>query len=288
MARLRAALALALAALLSAPGSARGQAPAENAPASEAAPGTTDNSPGVIALVGREATIYWDDAKALFFAPFHWNGTQIGTAVGAGALVGGVMIFDDRLAQDAQNHASAATNQMSKIVTPFGSWAAYAVSAALIGSGLAFHESRVTSMGREGIEACLIAGLMTDVLKPVFGRERPDVSGNRTVYKPFSGNDSFPSGHATVAFALASVVSARSSGWVIPAASYTLASLVAYSRVNDAKHFPSDVVAGGLIGAAVGRFIVHRHERALSGAAPPKVEISLYPVHNGLGVAARF
>ncbi len=143
-------------------------------------------------------------------------------------------------------------------------------------------------MGREGIEACLIAGLMTDILKPVFGRLRPYQSDNETVFQPFTNNVSFPSGHATVAFAFASVVSARSSGWIIPTASYTLASLVAYSRVNDHQHFPSDVVAGGLIGTVVGRFIVHRHERAESGAPAPKVELSLFPVRNGLGIAARF
>lgn len=252
------------------------------------APTPTESGPGPLELIGREAQIYFDDSKALFFAPFHWSGAQIRTSVGAGALVGGIMVFDETLARSAQNHASSATNQMSKIVTPFGSWAAYAASGALVLSGLVFHDARVTSMGREAIESCLIAGAMTATLKPVFGRQRPYESGNETVFQPFSGHNSFPSGHATVAFAFASVVSARSSGWVIPTVSYTLASLVAYSRVNDRQHFPSDVVAGGLIGATVGHFIVRRHERAQSGAPAPKAEISLFPIHNGLGVAARF
>ncbi|HEV2064272.1 MAG TPA: phosphatase PAP2 family protein [Thermoanaerobaculia bacterium] len=251
-------------------------------------PAPTQPGPGPLALIGREAKIYYDDSKALFFAPFHWDGKQVWTALGAGALVSGVMIFDEPLARSVQDHATAATNQMSKIVTPFGSWAAWATSGALVVSGIAFREGQLTAMGREGIEACLIAGLMTDILKPVFGRQRPVESANETAFRPFSSHDSFPSGHATVAFAFASVVSARSSGWVIPAASYTLASLVAYSRVNDHKHFPSDVVAGGLIGTAVGRFIVHRHQRVESGAPAPKAEIFLFPIRNGLGIAARF
>lgn len=198
------------------------------------------------------------------------------------------MIFDEPFARSVQNRASSATNQMSRIVTPLGSWAAWATSGGLLVSGLVGRQEDLTAMGREGIEACLIAGLMTDVLKPVFGRERPFESANETVFQPFSSHASFPSGHATVAFALASVVSARSSGWVIPAASYTLASLVAYSRVNDRQHFPSDVVAGGLIGTAVGRFIVHRHQRNEAGAPPPRVELSLFPIRDGLGIAARF
>ena len=253
------------------------------------APAPAEAAAGPLALIGREARLYFEDSKALFLAPFHWNGSQIRTAVGAGALVGGFMIFDERLAQDAQSHSSAATNRMSKIVTPVGDWAAWATSGALIVSGLASHDTKLTSTGREAVEACLIAGLMTDILKPALGRERPYVSDNETVYKPLTRNYSFPSGHATVAFAFASVVAARSDGWLIPTVSYTLASLVAYSRVNDAQHFPSDVVAGGIVGAAVGRFIVHRHEHADAVAVPDsKVELSVYPIHNGLGVAARF
>lgn len=282
--RLCAAAALAAALV---PGSAPGQSAPEGV-AKPAAAAAGAESPGPVALIEREAAIYWDDAKALFLAPLRWNGRQIGTAVGAGALVGGVMIFDERSATWVQDHASAATNGMSKAVSPFGAWAAFAASGALVASGALLHDGRVTSMGREGIEACLFATLIANVLKPVFGRERPYVSGNESVFEPFTHNYSFPSGHATVAFALASVVSARSDGWIIPTASYTLASLVAYSRVNDAQHFPADVVAGGLIGAAVGRFIVHRHQRAEAGAAPPKVAIEVFPMRNGLGVSARF
>jgi membrane-associated phospholipid phosphatase len=265
-----------------------GQEAQETPPQASPAPAPAAANSNPFAFIGREATIYYEDSKALFFAPFHWNESQVWTAVGAGALTGGVMAFDEPLARSVQDHATAATNQMSKIVTPFGSWAAWATSGALVVSGIAFREGQVTAMGREGLEACLIAGLMTDILKPVLGRERPFESANETVFRPFSSHDSFPSGHATVAFAFASVVSARSSGWVIPAASYTLASLVAYSRVNDHKHFPSDVVAGGLIGTAVGRFIVHRHQRVEAGAPAPKVEISLFPIRDGLGIAARF
>ncbi len=288
MPRALATVALAIAALFSGPGGAGAQEAEEPVPAPESSKGPTNSPSGVIPLVGREAAIYYDDAKALFFAPFHWNGTEIRTAVGAGAVVGTVIIFDQRLARVAQERATEGTNHVANVLTPFGTYGAFAASGALIVAGVSLRDGRVTSMGREGIEACFIAGLMTTIAKPVFGRERTGVSDKRTAFKPFSGNNSFPSGHATVAFALASVVSARSDGWVVPTVAYALASLVAYSRVNDAAHFPSDVVAGGLIGATTGRFIVHRHRRAEAGAAPPKAEFSLIPIHNGLAIAARF
>lgn len=263
---------------------ARAQTAPDAAPAAEAA----DASPGPLALVGRELKLYVDDSKALFLAPFRWNADQAGLAMGGGVLVGTLIASDQPLATVVQEHASSATNQLSKIVTPFGAWAAFATSGALVASGLVFHESRLTTMGREALEACILAALITDIAKPVFGRYRPYESGNANRFQPFSGHDSFPSGHATVAFALASVISARSDGWVIPAASYTLASLVAYSRINDSKHFASDVVAGGLIGATVGRFLVHRHDRASGEAGARTAEVTVYAVPHGLGVLARF
>lgn len=99
-------------------------------------------------------------------------------------------------------------------------------------------------------------------------------------------NQSFPSGHATEAFTLASVVAARSSGWLIPTLAYTGACLVAYDRVNDRAHFPSDVVADAALGIAVGRFVVARHQPEPQGT--PQVELQVIPVRNGAGLLVRF
>ena len=252
-------------------------------------PWTTD-APTVWTAIAREAAIYVDDSKALFLAPFHWDSRQIATAAGAAALTGGLMFLDENTAQRVQDRASPATAKFSQYVTPIGGWVSYAAPAVLIVSGIAFKDNAATTIGREGLEAVALSDLITSVLKPVFGRQRPRDSNNENVFEPFSGNYSFPSGHATVAFALASVVSARSEGWVIPTVSYTLATAVAYCRVNDKAHFPSDVLAGGVIGTVVGRFIVHRHERAEARAAAPAggLEVSVYAIHNGLGMTARF
>jgi len=142
-------------------------------------------------------------------------------------------------------------------------------------------------MGRDALEAGLF-GLMLNryVLKPAFGRHRPSESGGRTVFEPASGHDSFPSGHATEAFAVASVVAARSHGWIVPAIAYFGATVVAMDRVNDEAHFASDVVAGGLLGTAIGRFLVNRHRNASEGGGGVAFEI--VPSHRGLAARILF
>ena len=100
-------------------------------------------------------------------------------------------------------------------------------------------------------------------LKALVDRPRPPLRYvEPKVLVPLPHDASFPSGHATNAFALASVVAAHSDGWLIPTLAYSVASGVAASRMNDNAHWASDVVAGALIGASTGRFIAHRHRKA--------------------------
>jgi undecaprenyl-diphosphatase len=141
--------------------------------------------------------------------------------------------------------------------------------------------------GRDALEAAAFASLFTAVLKPVFGRERPYQSDGQTLFHGLTTQyTSFPSGHATTAFAVASVIAMRTDGWIVPTVAYTLATLVAFDRVNDQKHFVGDVFAGAAMGVAVGRFIVGRHRReegTLAGA-----ELEIVPIRDGLAARLTF
>ena len=143
-------------------------------------------------------------------------------------------------------------------------------------------------MGRDALEAAVIAGLFTNlIIKPAAGRLRPAESDGRTVFEPFSSHRSFTSGHATAAFAVSSVVAMRAPGWIIPTVAYTLATLVAMDRINDQAHFASDVFAGAAIGLSTGRFIVNRHRRQAEGERP-KAVVEVVPIRDGLAVHVAF
>ena len=115
---------------------------------------------------------------------------------------------------------------------------------------LAFKRTR--KMGFCGLLALLIGALITNVaLKNIIARIRPyeqfpDIILLLERQKDFS----FPSGHTTSSFAAATALAAaRARGW--PAA-MILAAVIAFSRLYLYVHYPTDVIAGALIGAFSG------------------------------------
>lgn len=89
------------------------------------------------------------------------------------------------------------------------------------------------------------------LLKPLVARPRPfEVNSAIQLLIPKPTGFSFPSGHAAVSFAAASVLYlTKSKGWIVGA---ILAVLIAFSRMYLYVHYPSDVLAGILIGAMAG------------------------------------
>ncbi len=118
---------------------------------------------------------------------------------------------------------------------------------AVYGVGLATGHHRVTHVAMDVVRAQLVSEALVQSLKVAVRRERPDGSSGY----------SFPSGHAAVTFATATVLQ-RHHGlkWALPA--YGLATYVAMSRLHDNVHYLSDVVFGATIGTLVGRTVT-RH-----------------------------
>ena len=93
-----------------------------------------------------------------------------------------------------------------------------------------------------------VSAIVSNILKYVIDLPRP-----YEIY-PFihklsvGGSPSFPSGHTADAFAFAAAVSLRYRKWFIVAGMLLWASLVGYTRMALGVHFPSDVLAGAIIG----------------------------------------
>ena len=96
-------------------------------------------------------------------------------------------------------------------------------------------------------------------LKIAFGRERPDGSGDATNFRPFSiVNRSFPSGHTAIAFSLATTLADDLDEPWFAAFMYAAAAGTGWSRMNDDRHWLSDVAFGAVVGIASSKLVSGR------------------------------
>ncbi len=132
-------------------------------------------------------------------------------------------------------------------------------------------EPKVSHLGNDLLQAQIIVEFMVEPLKLATQRLRPYQTGHCGL------NCSFPSGHAAVTFADATVIE-RHLGWKYSVIGYAIASYVAMSRLHDNDHFLSDVVFGAAVGSIAGRTVVH-HARdywALTPAALPGGGVAVF------------
>jgi membrane-associated phospholipid phosphatase len=111
-------------------------------------------------------------------------------------------------------------------------------------AGRATHDSRFRAATYDVAEAAIVSTVYTSVLKSGAHRTRPDGSNQL----------SFPSGHTSTAFAMASVFDSHY-GHKLGLPAYAAAAAIGLSRVESNKHHLSDVLAGATLGYIVGHSV---------------------------------
>lgn len=196
-----------------------------------------------------------------------------------GLLAGGFVVataamfpLDKRIAHrllDSSTQANRFLKHTTTDVEVITSPGAYLIGGTLYAVGRLGHYDRLADLGWHGTEAVLFAQGVTSVLKGVVGRARPFLStgtdpNDYNFGKGFSHADyqSFPSGHATTAFAAAAAVTNETtrwwprSTWIVGPLMYGGATAVGLSRMYHDKHWASDVLLGAAIGTFSGRKVV--------------------------------
>lgn len=198
----------------------------------------------------------------------------VGTALSVAALIL-IMVFVDAAAIKAARQAPPWLIDSFQFVTDFGlaGWFLVPLGGALL--VIALVNSQTLTRMSQGVLAALavrlgflflaigVTGLVVTIVKRIVGRARPLVAGDDVfVYEFFLWRvnyASFPSGHATTAFAAAVAFGAL---WPrLRPLLWTYAVVIALSRIIVTAHHPSDVVAGAIAGV-VGALLVRDYMAA--------------------------
>ena len=203
----------------------------------------------------------WD----IVCSPFDWSGKEwaiAGAAVGATVATG--LFVDRQFQSESQESRNADKDRWSGTWGQLGTIYSVAVLGAAGTYGWIADDDRGVNVMVDGLEASVIAsGILSPLLKYTVGRARPNqTEQDSDTFDPFSGAASFPSGHTTQAFTVAAVLAFSFDDQpVVGGLAFALASGVGLSRINDNKHYASDVVAGAILGTWVGYEVVHYNRR---------------------------
>jgi membrane-associated phospholipid phosphatase len=205
------------------------------------------------------------DQKAAWTSPVHTARSDLKWWVIFGGTTAALVATDRWTVKQFPNSSTQLT--VSKWGSRFGSaYSLIPVSAGFYFIGTGTHNERFRETGLIAFEALIDANIMVEVVKLATGRARPTEDNGRGRFwsQPGSLGSSFPSGHATNAWALASVIAHEYPRPLVKIIAYGLASTVVIARVGARRHFPGDVVAGAGIGWFLGDYIYgRRHNREL-------------------------
>ncbi len=178
-------------------------------------------------VIGATGILIANDESVLYQVPASWHNTSINISnagvYGLGAAVGGIFV-----------------------------------------TGLITHNEHATDTGIRSAEASVDSVILYAALKAILARQRPYTGQGEGRF--FSGNwnaGSFPSGHATLAWTLASVMAHEYPNWPMRLLMYGLATAVSTTRVTGGVHFPADVFSGSVIGFGVGTYVTHKDRKKL-------------------------
>ena len=222
------------------------------------------------------------DAKAYFTAPLHWDTRNWEFFGGALAAVAAAHHYDTQ-ARDhyddgyksplGPKESGEITDVLPSAALLVGTWG----YASLIGSQPG--KSEAWNM----VESTGLSLVTAYALKYTIRRTGPDSTTDPNHW--VSGGSSFPSEHATMAFAIGTVLAESGNPeyrWIRRVIGYGVGFGTAYLRMKHNAHWLSDTVAGGALGMASAHFVMNR---SAAREEQEGSEISLVPVHGGVMLA---
>jgi len=164
-------------------------------------------------------------------------------------VAGNAQNFDIDLLRSINNNESSFKNDFSSFTSNSVTVVNIAAPLTLLTVGLAKHNKQLQKDALYMVGGYALSAIITRGTKVIVQRERPFYTYPDIIKRAEGGSYSFPSGHTSAAFYSATSLSILFPKWYVIAPSLLWASAVGYSRIYQGVHYPTDVLAGALVGA---------------------------------------
>ncbi|MFZ4704628.1 MAG: phosphatase PAP2 family protein [Bacteroidales bacterium] len=233
------------------------------------------------------------DFKQQATAPFRMNKKQAIHLGEFAIITTGFVLNDDRIDKFACSLSSnnSFVRKSSPVITQFGGKYSFCFLGAFGLFSIIGKDKRAQVTTLLATQALITSGVWTRIGKLVTGRERPGVSAGSNTdpvadwygfkhtidyykdYKKMSGSSyySFPSGHTSTAFSIATVFAKMYSDKpAIPIIAYSTATFVGLSRLTEHAHWMSDVFVGAALGYLCGSQVVNNYRKTYNVKVPER------------------
>ena len=156
---------------------------------------------------------------------------------------------DYQILKNISKHRSPADDGFNHFISNTAGYISVGTPILMYGIGLIEHDKDLQNKSLE-IGVTVAATIVeTYALKYIIKRPRPYITYPDLSHLNTEGTPSFPSGHTSAAFALATSASLNYPKWYVIVPSFAWAGLTGYSRMYLGVHYPTDVLAGAALGA---------------------------------------
>jgi hypothetical protein len=197
------------------------------------------------------------DQKNLWTTPFHVSEAELHWVIPMAFAGAALIASDTAIEKHVPTSSSTASHAVSASNAGLAALAGIGGGMFLLGHYAGNDQQRETGLlsGEAGIGALLDA----EVFKYAFGRDRPFTGNGKGKF--FQGGVSFPSEHAAISWAIASVIAHEYPGPLTQVLAYGLAGGVSAARIVGHQHFASDAVIGSALGWYLGRQVFNSHSQ---------------------------
>ena len=232
----------------------------------------------------------YEQTKSFFSSPLYFEKQEYKDLAIVASITSISFLVDkpiNKIFADNENHTNFMDN-VTKISNHYGTAkSGIVIIGGTLLTGFLTDNDKIIKTGIMFAESVVFSTLITQSLKMLVGRERPEFTSNHLHFiGPNLSLDQFqslPSGHATTVFAMSTVAAGITDNTYLKILFYFPAVLTSFSRIYNNRHWFSDVMLGGFIGYYTGKKVL-----SLNGYSSKESKIDISFSYNSIGITFKF